>query len=325
MSSLESVKTPSDVSRDCEESIDLIQLVADLLLLHGDPEPTALEPVTSASDSYAKCRDTIVARTKGLAIMVNELATQIRANKLADVSRTIRSGAEAVVALTEAATHAAYTVGVADPGSTAAYPGLVDRYRFSRAKHRILGACARFDLSYGILTEQQILQISAQIAHNLTILTETCQIAANQAADPQSQDQFRQCSKSISGTTAALLASIKAYAKTRQDKDREKCVIFSKPLIEVIDAVLAFGALAEYAGEPARMSEIGKSTQQAILGGAMATVASCVKLFNVIPGLVRNVADTEAWKNLMLCSKAVAEATKLLCSALREHSIEGLK
>lgn len=139
MSSLpDAVKIPADILRECEESVEYVQLVADLLLLHDDVEPTAVEPVTSASDSYAKCRDTIVARTKGLAILVRDLTVHVRGEKLSEVSRTLRSTAEAVIALTEAATHAAYTIGVADPRSKPAEPGLIDRYRFSRARYDVM-------------------------------------------------------------------------------------------------------------------------------------------------------------------------------------------
>jgi hypothetical protein len=322
-SSPDAVKIPTDITRECEESVEQVQLVADLLLLRDDIEPTAVEPVTSASDSYAKCRDTIVARTKGLAILVRDLTVQLRGARLPEVSRTLKGTVEAVIALTEAATHAAYTIGVADPRSKCAQPGLVDRYRFSRARYGITSACRKFSKDYGSLTEQQILQVSSQIASNLTVLTELSRTASDIAPDPMSQDQFRQCAKSISGATAALLSSIKAYAKSRQDKDREKCVIFTKPLLETINAVMAFGSLPEYSGLPANMSEQGKAAQSAILGGAMAVVSSCIRLFTCVASLVQTHEDPVQWQKMMQCCKAISDSTKLLSGALRENSITG--
>lgn len=148
-------------------------------------------------------------------------------------------------------------------------------------------------------------------------------MAADVAPDPMSQDQFRQCAKSISGATAALLSAIKAYAKSRQEKDREKCVIFSKPLLETIDAVLAFASLPEYLGVSARMSDQGKAAQSAILGGAMAVVSSCIRLFTCSTSLVHSREDPTQWQKMMQCCKAISDSTKLLSGALRENSITG--
>ena len=49
--------------------------------------------------------------------------------------------ARAVCQLTEAAVQAAYLVGVADPSSEAAIPGLVDQAQFARAQQSITSAC----------------------------------------------------------------------------------------------------------------------------------------------------------------------------------------
>lgn len=48
---------------------------------------------------------------------------------------------QAVCLLTEAAAQAAYLVGIADPSSTAATPGLVDQAQFARASQAISMAC----------------------------------------------------------------------------------------------------------------------------------------------------------------------------------------
>ena len=148
-------------------------------------------------------------------------------------------------------------------------------------------------------------------------------MAADIAPDPMSQDQFRQCAKSISGTTAALLSAIKCYAKSRQEKDREKCIIFTKPLLETINAMMAFGSLPEYSGVAARMSEQGREAQCAILGGAMAVVSSSIRLFTSTASLIENHEDPVQWQKMMQCCKAISDSTKLLSGALRENSITG--
>ena len=58
-----------------------------------------------------------------------------------DFSRAVENTAQAVCQLTEASAQAAYLVGIADPSSTAATPGLVDQAQFARANQAISIAC----------------------------------------------------------------------------------------------------------------------------------------------------------------------------------------
>ena len=64
--------------------------------------------------------------------------------------------ARAVCQLTEAAVQAAYLVGVADPSSEAAVPGLVDQAQFARAQQSITSACQ--SLLNPASTQEQVIQ-----------------------------------------------------------------------------------------------------------------------------------------------------------------------
>ena len=58
-----------------------------------------------------------------------------------EFSKAVESTSQAVCQLTEASAQAAYLVGIADPTSTAAIPGLVYQVQFARANQAIPTAC----------------------------------------------------------------------------------------------------------------------------------------------------------------------------------------
>ena len=69
------------------------------------------------------------------------ITTHAKKGAYDEFSRAVENTSHAVCQLTEAASQAAYLVGIADPSSTAATPGLVDQAQFARANQAISTAC----------------------------------------------------------------------------------------------------------------------------------------------------------------------------------------
>lgn len=69
------------------------------------------------------------------------ITTHAKNGAYEEFSRAVENTSQAVCQLTEAAAQAAYLVGIADPSSTAATPGLVDEAQFARANQAISTAC----------------------------------------------------------------------------------------------------------------------------------------------------------------------------------------
>lgn len=65
----------------CDHCKGKMQLVADLLLLSSEARPVLFEgPAAScagAAESFEQCRDTIIARTKGLSILTHDVQSQL--------------------------------------------------------------------------------------------------------------------------------------------------------------------------------------------------------------------------------------------------------
>lgn len=315
--------TPDMLRSECEESSDKMQLVAELLLLQSGSQPSALEPVSKGNESYAKSRDAIVANTKGLAISIKDLSKHLHQRSLAPAHQCVQQVADQVIILVEAATHAAYFTALTDIRCKPAVPGVVDRYSFARAKQAVRMAYSKFKPEYGPLTRDQTMQISRSFANNLALLTQGCKLAAeSREISALDRMQFNNCAQCLQGTTAAFLSSLKAFAASHSADNRKRCLLFGKPVLEAVDCVVDFANFPEFAGKPAKLTEKGYESQTDILGGAMAVVSSSVQLLNATRSLLehRTMDDASHWQKILNCSKAVADATKLLSSSIREHT-----
>lgn len=312
------------VRRRCAEAREGMELTSQLLLLQQGARLQALEPAGKGNESYSKARDVIVGNTKGLAISIKELVGllgQNDASTYATICQTVLSIGEQVVTLTEAAAQAAYLSAVTiDTGSKPSVPGPVDGYAFAKARQAIYFAYERFKPENGPMSVETILQISRTFADNLAVLTKGCKSAIENAGlNHMDKAQFETCVQSLQGTTAAFLTSLKSFASSTSSEDRKKCLIFGRPVLEAVNSVVTFAGFAQFAGKPAQLSRRGTELQTEILGGAMAVVSSSIQLLNSTEAIMDSTSNPHVWQRIVSCSKAVAEATKLLCSSLKEH------
>lgn len=318
---------PDAVGLACEEAVERMELVAEILLLQSGSAgslPAALKPVATGNESYAKSRDAIVANTKGLAISIKELTKQLHQRRLAAVERVVQRIADQTVILTEAATHAAYLVAMTDAACVPAEAAVVDRYTFARARQAIQMAYSKFKNERGPLSRDQTLHISRVLADNLALITQGCKLAAeSNRISERDQTQFSNCAQCVEGTTTAFLASLKSFATSHSREDRKRCLLFGKPVLESVNCIVEFAHFPQFAGKAAKLSPHGYQLQTEILGGATAVVGSCVQLLNATRELLEEGekrSDTVQWQRIVNCSRAVADATKLLSMSVREHT-----
>ena len=316
-------------ARMCNESVERMQLVAELLLLQsGRDKPATLEPVSVGHESYGKCRDTIVANTKGLAISIKEFGKRLHGNDLTAVYRLAQQVADQVITLTEAAAHVAYISALSDSVCEPASPPTVDRYTLTRARQELTLAYAKFKLDYGSLSREQIMQVSGAFADNLATLTQTCkQAAENKHIKISDRVQYSHCVQALQGATAAFLTSLKAFAGSNSTEDRKRCVLFGKPLLETVNSIVEYAHFTQFSGTPATLTEDGYHAQTEVLAGVMAIIGATIQFLNTGRGLLEQTKairygqgeDTQ-WMKLVNCTKAVADATKFLSSAIRVYT-----
>uniref|UniRef100_A0A8C4WVT9 Talin rod domain containing 1 n=1 Tax=Eptatretus burgeri TaxID=7764 RepID=A0A8C4WVT9_EPTBU len=304
-----------------------MQLVADLLLLSGEARPVyfdnnpgcqsaSLPPPSSSTRtpwaSFEHCRDAVVARSKGLMILLHELQASLNLGRFAETAKLATETGSSAVALIECATQAAYLVAVGAPGSRPACPSSVaDPYRMARSRHRIERCCARLsslasESPEEQLTAQQLLDISKDVHAQLLVLSEAC---AGLGCDPTAREQLK---LAVHGAGASAEPGARS---------QERCALFAAPLERSVHALVALASESRFQGPSAELSPTGKAARSGILGGAMSVAAACV----TVARWLRDAAVTvdprrsgEVNERLREAAAAAADGCELLLRALRE-------
>ncbi|XP_002739059.1 talin rod domain-containing protein 1-like [Saccoglossus kowalevskii] len=305
----------------CDVCASKMQAVVDLLLLTSDLRPVNTESLSVFGESYAKCRDTIIARTKGLSVLTRDILQQMSSGRYNDVQLSLREICELVVSLTECSAHAAYLAATTEMSSIKSIPGIVDKYKVSRAKFDIENCCNR--IQHTPITElspQLIVEISDEIRKNLHILSQACMLASDTSEDPFHKEQFKLCVKSMTACAMALFSTVKRYKNTLDERNRLRCVVFSRPLVQACQSLVDYATESEHLGSPAKLSEEGKNVQTAVLGGCMSVVSPCVQLCLCVQSLAQDPNNTDHQRRIISCSSAIADGSTLLSQALRLKS-----
>lgn len=310
----------------CDHCKGKMQLVADLLLLSSEARPVLFEgPAAAGAESFEQCRDTIIARTKGLSILTHDVQSQLNMGRFGEAGDSLVELGDLVVSLTECSAHAAYLAAVATPGAQPAQPGLVDRYRVTRCRHEVEQGCAVLRATpLADMTPQLLLEVSQGLSRNLKFLTDACALASDKSRDRFAREQFKLGVKCISTSASALLACVREVKAAPSELARGRCALFSGPLVQAVSALVGFATEPQFLGRAATVSAEGKAVQTAILGGAMSVVSACVLLTQCLRDLALHpdggarMADHRDRLRSSAC--AVSEGCTLLSQALRERS-----
>lgn len=305
----------------CDQCKGKMQLVADLLLLSSEARPV----LSDGAESFEQCRDTIVARTKGLSILTHDVQSQLNMGRFGEAGDTLLELGDLVVSLTECSAHAAYLAAVATPGAQPAQPGLVDRYRVTRCRHEVEQGCATLRATpLPDLSPQLLLDVSQGLSRNLKFLTDACALASERTRDRFAREQFKLGVKCMSTSASALLACVREVKAAPSELARGRCALFCAPLAQAVGALVGFATEPQFLGRAAGLSAEGKAVQTAILGGAMSVVSACVLLTQCLRDLALHpdggAKMTDHRERLRHSACAVAEGCALLSQALRERS-----
>ncbi len=314
--------SPLSLSVVCNLCTSKMQTVVDLLLLTSDTRPVNTDNVTgTVGESFSKCRDTLIAKTKGLGILSREVRIHFLSGKFKDTAEMLYELTDLVVNIIECSGHAAYLAAISEPGSKQAVPGIIDRYKISRARFDIEHCCMRLQCTPLMeLSPQVVVDISTEIAKNLTTLTNASKLASDASDDPFHKEQFKLAIKSVTSCASTLLLSIRRYKVTLDESNRGRCVIFAKPLVQSCQALVEYATEQEHIGTPAKLCENGHKIQTAILGGCMSIASSCIQLVSCLRAASLDLHNAELMQRLSLCCAAVADGAKLLSQALRDKS-----
>ncbi|XP_044294963.1 talin rod domain-containing protein 1 [Varanus komodoensis] len=309
----------------CDHCKIKMQLVADLLLLSSESRPVNTESLSVFGESFEKCRDTIIARTKGLSILTHDVQSQLNMGRFAEVGDILVEMGDLVVSLTECSAHAAYLAAVEIPGAQPALPGLVDRYKVTRCKQEVEHGCGVLKATpLAEMSPQLLLEVSQNMSKNLKFLTDACVLASEKSKDKFAKEQFKLSVKCMSTSASALLACVKEVKSSPSELTRNRCVLFSGPLVQSVCALVGFATEPQFLGRAAAINPEGKAVQTAILGGAMSVVSACVLLTQCLRDIAQHSESsskmTEYRERLRNSACAVSDGCNLLSQALRERA-----
>ena len=325
------------ITRQCEEGVEFMELVAELLLLRSGSKAKALRPVTDSGDSYSKSRDAIVANTKALAISIKDLTRQLKEEELEDVDNAIQQISEKVTVLTEAAAQAAYIAAMHDKSSVSSKEGVVDQYMFAKARYVISTTCNSFSPDRGLVTNDVILKLTQTIATNLSRLRQGCQRASENTDLVETEKaQFSACVQCLDGSSAMFVACVKSYIMSSSKiTGRKNMHVFAMPLKAAVNSIVEYSNLPQFSSSPAQLTPRGEQSQTEILAGAMSIVSAAVQMLNTVVNLMEDkfgngangkvAAEKKAiedrhWQKLVSCARAVADSCKMLALSIREYT-----
>uniref|UniRef100_A0AAQ5X3I9 Talin 1 n=1 Tax=Amphiprion ocellaris TaxID=80972 RepID=A0AAQ5X3I9_AMPOC len=276
-------------------------------------------PTEAVNDlSYFDCIDSVMENSKILGESMAGISHNAKNSNLPEFGDSVSGGSKALCGLTEAATQAAYLVGVSDPNSSAGQKGLVDPAQFARANQSIQMACQ--NLVDPACTQSQVLSAATIVAKHTSALCNACRLASSKTPNPVAKRQFVQSAKEVANTTANLVKSIKALDGAFNQENREKCKAATGPLIEAVDNLTAFASNPEFASIPAQISPEGHAAMEPILAAAKMMLESSTGLIQTARSLAVNPKDPPKWSVLAGHSRTVSDSIKKLITNMREKA-----
>ena len=159
------------------------------------------------NDTYFQALKKVLDNQQNMLTVTAAIPAAARTNDSQGIGNMAKSVADAVNDITDANARATYLVGVSDPSSVVAVPGLVDGQKFSISATEIKDACERLQFPSERLqdpnsSQQQVLAAASVIAKNTSALCNACKAASAKTTNPVAKNQFVASAKTVAATTA---------------------------------------------------------------------------------------------------------------------------
>lgn len=299
----------------CADTRRIIQMTSEALLLRERDRALSHQP-------FSGCCDTLVGKSKAVSIVVGNLQAAVNDAQAQAACMHLGELAEGVSILTETAAQAVYLVGELHPSCVKARPSIIDHYALSRGRLAIQLAIEVF--SRPNTTAAHTMAASAVIATHLEVLRDECMLAGERCTDVGAKQQFKACSKALVAVTAVLVASIKEFVRSPTPARRARCVLFSKPLLECIDAIMSYVHSDEtFTGTPATLPKKISDVLKPVQAAALSVVSTTGMLIAACKGVLCD-NDPSAPAHVARYGLALDQALEALTRAVKAVKREGL-
>uniref|UniRef100_UPI00358E49C6 talin-2-like n=1 Tax=Myxine glutinosa TaxID=7769 RepID=UPI00358E49C6 len=293
--------------KECDNALRELEMVKGLLD----------NPSEAVNDqSYFECVDSVMDNSKVLGEAIHGISVNAKNSNLPDFGEAITKSSKALCGLMEAASQAAYLIGISDPNSQAGQPGLVDPAQFARANQAIQMACQ--NLVDPASNQAQVLSSATIVAKHTSALCNACRVASSRTTNLGAKRHFVQSAKDVANSTAHLVKAIKSLDGDFSEASREKCIAATAPLLESVECLTTFASNPEFVSIPASISPEGRKAQEPIVTPTKTMVKSSSEMIGVARSLAANPRDPPTWSHLASQSRTISDSIKRLITAVRE-------
>lgn len=297
--------------KDCDSTIRSIESMKPLL-------ENVSQPVNT--QSYFECFETVVDSSKALGDGMTGIANHARNSEYNEFGDSVRSVGKSVCNLVEAASQAAYLIGISQPGSKAGSPGLVDQTLFSRALNDIHAACNT--LCNNKSGRNEVMGAATEIAKHTSALCNACRVASCNTTNTGAKRQFVQSAKDVANSTANLVKEIKALDMHNdyRDENRRSCAAATRPVLDAVESLVAYASSPEFSGEPAVIAPSARAAQAPVLQAGKDILQASASILRTAKHLVVTPKDPPTWQLLANQSKSASESIKKLVASIRDRA-----
>ncbi|XP_071098080.1 talin rod domain-containing protein 1-like [Haliotis cracherodii] len=314
------------VAMTCDRCHSKMQSIAELLLISCDARPVSSEDLSPFTKSYSRCRDEILDILRRLSNLMKDVASQVSSVAAVhwhDISNCIQDMSDFVIRLVECCGHIAYLIAIDYPDCFPSQAGIIDRYKICRANLDIKISCTRLKRSrLHDLHSQFLVDICSNISQALSIMTDVCRTAGENASDSSDQEQFKLCVKSVTSSTSCLIASIKCFKSHPNSGHLGRIVAFCDPVMTASHALVTFTTEDGFIGKPAHLTADAKESQKSILGACMSIVSANVQTCRSVRDLAYDVMNARHRERIALCTESMDRASSQLQDIIMSYSID---
>lgn len=311
----------------CEECHSKMLAVGELLLISCEARPvfTNTEDMELTTSTFTHYRDKVIDKLNHILITSRDISSQVHSGIVQWKPFCIRlqEMSALVVSLTELSAHIGYLIAVSFHNSCASELGVVNKYKLHQAKLDLKFCCSRLKRScVDDLEPHLLVDLCSTISRALSTITEVCKYASENAKDPENQNQFKLCVKSITSTTSCLISSVKCFKSNPGVGHLRRIIAFCEPVIATSSALVTFASEEEFVGSPAVLGESAAETHKSVLGVTMSIVSASVQMCKAIRDLVYDVNNSRHRERVRLCVDSIDKASSKLRDFLLSHEFK---
>ncbi|KAL7754362.1 hypothetical protein RI367_000343 [Sorochytrium milnesiophthora] len=303
------------------------------------------EPVESDMASYFDCMGKAVDVTKGLATVLNAIMTAGRTKDLTTLVPTAPQLASGVAEIVDAAVHAAYLIGCADPQSV---PGVSRILDVNGVQAAVANMNKALDSLAAASNQQGVLDAAASIGKLTNYLCGVCKGVSQRAVAPSAgsastaesvassatslnavssdmlttehKEQFISLAQALAVSTQSLVFKIKEFAVDISPDNRQACVSLSQQLRQKTADLVQLSVQPNFAGRPAQFSQEGQARLKPIVDGARRIIGNAESIVGSIRGICQSRASNEVLVQLGSHLKAIGDSLKSLVVVLKDNA-----